>query len=166
MKIKVKLKSTKASSLMEMVCVIGISVLIGAAIIAGIDFISRFYKKTSSASEARILSSTLTAEVTDELRYAGSFTTDGDGVLTEFFSPSFGKLKGGFRSEKGRIVIGGNSDACELISSAAYTNGLSADIDVKYIEADGKFRVKLSVFSGTDIFESEFDVMPLNAVGE
>lgn len=162
---KSKLKSNSGSSLMEMLCVVGISVLIGAVLIVGLDFATGFYKKTVADSEARILSSTLTTAVTDELRYIGSYETDPEGRLTGFFSQSCGRLTGGFGSEDGRIVLGSGGDVHELLSDAAYTNGITADIDVVFDETEGVFKVKLSVFNGEEVIESEFEVMPLNPAG-
>lgn len=163
---KAKLKSNSGMSLMEMICAIGISLLIGVAIITGIDFATRYYKRTASTSEANILSSTLTAAVTDELRYIGSFKADSDGNITEFFSQSFGKLSGGFGSDDGIIIVGSGADAHLLLSSNAYTNGLKAYIDVKYRSPEGVFKVKLTVMSGSNTLVNEFEVSPLNAAYE
>ena len=162
---KLKLKGNSGSSLMEMLCVVGISLLIGAALIVGLDFATGFYKKTVSDSEARILSSTLTTAVTDELRYIGSYETDPAGGLTGFFSQSFGRLTGGIGSKDGRIVLGSGSDEHELLSPAAYTGGITADIDVVFDETAGVFKVKLSVINGENAIDSEFEVKPLNPPG-
>lgn len=163
---KAKLKSCTGSSLIEMLCVIGISVLIGAAILVGMDFAAGFYRSTVSMSEAKYLSSTLTIAVTDELRYAGSFKVDTDGKLTEFFSQNYGKLNGGFTSTDGRIVLGSGSEAYELLSEAAYTNGSSADIEVHYDNDKGLFKVRLTVTGGINTIENQFEVKPLNAAPE
>lgn len=161
-KLRIKLKSHNGSSLLEMVCVVAISVLIGTAIIVGVDFASGFYKTTRSESEAEILSSTLKAAVTDELRYCGSLETDESGSITRLFSQSFGLIDC-YREQDGRIVASGSDGLHELISPAAYSNGLTAALEVKYLEDKGRFSVKLTVFAEETEISSEFEVEPLNA---
>ena len=123
--------------------------LLSMCIATGVAFGARQYRRAVANSEARILCSTLTNAITDEL----SNTTIFDSSKT---------LKA---NADGQIC---REDGSLLLPEAAYTGTetLSAKIKVTYADADKKYKIELAVSpNNTDWkVETKFDVLPLNPV--
>lgn len=123
--------------------------LLSMCIATGVAFGARQYRRAVANSEARILCSTLTNAITDEL----SNTTIFDSKKT---------LEA---NADGQIC---REDGSLLLPEAAYTGTetLSATIKVTYADADKKYKIELAVSpNNTDWkVETKFDVLPLNPV--
>ena len=135
-------------SLGEVMVALLIVSLLSMSIATGVAFGMRQYNKAVANSEARILCSTLTSVITDELSNARNF--DSNNTL---------------KAKDGQIYKG---DGSPLLPAAAYSGGtheLSATIENLKFE-NGKYTVKLSVSPiNTDWkVETTFDVLPLNSV--
>lgn len=154
------LSDKKGITLSELLATTAIVVLIFASVSLMIKVSTETYKDSVSMSESRMLCSTLTSVIADELRYAGTVTTDHSGNLVSFFSRNYGS-DGASTFETngdGQLTLGGE----ELLSKSAYVYNTRARVKVKFI--DGVFRVELTVTNGGGdvMVKNNFEVMPLN----
>lgn len=155
------LKDKRGLSLTELLASIVVMLLVAAIMVVGVRLGTKAYVKSVSMSEAQILCSTLSTIVSDELRYAGTITVDGDGTV-RFFSSNYGKADNvglSFGSdEEGHVTLGNN----RILSSRAYPYGLKASVDLTYDNA--KFSSTIRIYSASDneLAVNSFDVKPIN----
>ncbi len=121
--------------------------LLSMCIATGVAFGARQYRRAVANSEARILCSTLTNAITDELSN------------TTIFDPSK-TLKA---NADGQIC---REDGSLLLPEAAYTGTETLSATIKVTYADKKYKIELAVSpNNTDWkVETKFDVLPLNPV--
>jgi len=157
-----KLKSRKAFTLVEMLCVIVVIVLMTAVFAAAINLAAESYDDSVMRSESELLTSTLMTVISDELRYAGNTKVDAAGNISSIFSQKFGSLSEGFSLSDGHIMLGGHT----LLADKAYTYGLKVTaLSVIYHADEGFFSVSFSIaHKGSDIATKEFDVKPVNEI--
>lgn len=151
----VKLRSRQGMTLTEVLVALLILSLVTVGVAAGVGASVRVYRQAAEASDAQMLTSTLSTALMDELRYARDIQADGS-----FTSDTFGEGSSVEVSD-GRITVGGE----KLLSDAAYA-GLRVKDSVTVTYAGGVFHVELTVQSGTedrDIRTVSFAVRALNA---
>lgn len=179
--IKKKLNAQKGFSLGELMAATIILLLASQVLAQGMAFAVRMYNQTLTKSHGKQLCSTLTATIETELRYTTTITTDSNGNLRTYFSPSYGQTQSGFLSidkddtitDKGEIAIkatdaDGKNYIQRLLSSASYSSyNLKAKVDkVQYDTSAGLFHVTLTIY-GQDakkIVTTNFDVIPVNNI--
>ena len=126
--------------------------LLSMCIATGVAFGARQYRRAVANSEARILCSTLTNAITDELSNTTIFDSSDSSKTLQ-------------ANADGQIC---REDGSLLLPEAAYTGTetLSATIKVTYADADKKYKIELAVSpNNTDWkVETKFDVLPLNPV--
>lgn len=151
----VKLRSRQGMTLTEVLVALLILSLVTVGVAAGVGASVRVYRQAAEASDAQMLTSTLSTALMDELRYARDIQADGS-----FTSDTFGEGSSVEVSD-GRITVGGE----KLLSDAAYA-GLRVKDSITVTYAGGVFHVELTVQSGTedrDIRTVSFAVRALNA---
>ena len=147
-----KLRSRRGFTLTEMIIATGIMLLVALVLGVGIATATRVYREVTVHSEASVLCGTLSAAMSDELRYASDPRGDGS-----FDSRTYGEGVS-FQTDNGRIRIGGY----DLLSEKAYTSGLEASAAVSY--QDGAFRVRIAVTEQAHtetLAEADFTIRPL-----
>jgi prepilin-type N-terminal cleavage/methylation domain-containing protein len=154
---KQKLKSKRGFSLSEMLMVLLIMSLVGAAIGVGISAGARAYIDVTDSSEASILCSTLATELMDELRFAQDIQTGTDDALTSYTSQKWG-TNVAIAAADGRVTIGGK----QILDEEAYT-GLQATATVTY--TGGLFHVTIDVSraGGATLQSTTFQIRAINA---
>ena len=157
-----KLKSRKAFTLIEVMCVVVIMVLLSGVLLVGVRLARDSYDESISRSEGELLCSTLTTAISDELRYAGSTEVDAAGTIQTFFSQKFGRLEGGFSLSDGHVMLGETA----LLADKAYTYGLKVTtLTVQYNAAAYAFNITLKISrNGSEITSEQFSVKPVNPV--
>ena len=192
LRLRNKLRACGGFTLVEMLSTLAIVVLITMLVAVGVSLATRTYSQSIELSEAKVLHSTLSEVISNELAQTGTIeaagaSADGKGYkLGKFFSrnygvkddlcafqvldPETGKVmaSGG----KGQLALGSGTVQNRLLSSAAYTNGTTATIGVNYYEAKetpavpAHFEVTLNVYSkdGNELVSNTFDVVPYNHV--
>ena len=66
-----KLRGSRGVTLTETLCTVLIVLLISAMLAVGVRFAVRTYRESMELSETELLCSTLTAAISDKLRYSG-----------------------------------------------------------------------------------------------
>ena len=168
----------------EMLVAILILGLVSGGVAEGIRFGAEQYQKSMQLSEARVLCSTLTSIIQDELGNTHKITVKADGTLYSFFSRNYAVPKS---TDGSRLVAAdpdsgseldadkygelkmmgtgpGELDGLPLLSSASYTSfKLRVNPTVKY--SGGVFTVTLKIRpagASEDTLTSTFFVLPLN----
>ncbi|WP_455504040.1 hypothetical protein [Blautia sp.] len=181
-KIRKKLSNRQGFSLGELLAATIILLLASQVMAQGIAFGARMYNQSLTRSHAKQLCSTLTNVIETELRYTTSISTDANGELKSYFSPTYGKTYSNFEAidEKGKEITSadeGGEIAIEisnddnkkvwqrLISSASYSSyGLKARVRSVKKENENLFHVILDIRDkdGNKLITNEFDVIPVN----
>ena len=159
-----KLRSRGGMTLTELLCAVVIVLLISGLLAVGVRFSVRAYQRSMAASQAQVLSSTLTAAISDKLRYCGSVSPDGDQIFIRDMGSVEGDEKGEvFRvSADGELLLGEN----KLLGSRAYPQGLQVeDFHMEYDSTGGIFRVSFRIADsgGTELAAAEFEVKRVNS---
>ena len=153
-------RAKQGFTLVELLCAIVVLLLVSALMVTGIQLGIRALNKSVSASEARVLCSTLQTTVSDELRYAG--TTQRDGNAITFFSQNYSGEGVGFSAdEEGHVLLGEK----KLLPNNAYPHGLRATVQLTDYDSGRRvFSVAVTVTnaSGTVLAETAFEVRQLN----
>lgn len=173
MKKQHKLRRKTGYTLAESLIAILLIALISMGLATGVAFGVRQYNNSVTRSEARILCSTLTSVITDELSsIQGSCSKSESGNTVSYHSERYG-VSGELKADGGHICIGDT----KLIPDAAYstTMQLRAAVEVTPSPATAgsevtRFTVRLTIQSPdrTSVYKKEiettFDVIPLNTV--
>ncbi len=157
------LKSKKGATITEMLAVILVVLMLSALVVTGVQLAVDTYARSVAASEAKILCSTLTSAIKNELRFAGSIQ-QGDPI--KYFSPRQAADCSLVVSE-GQLKLDTGTEIKNLVSSGSYTYGNQASLDIlTYDPANGTFAVKLRILdaSGKTLTTSEFQVKHLEEI--
>ena len=161
-----KLRGSRGVTLTETLCTVLIVLLISAMLAVGVRFAVRTYRESMELSETELLCSTLTAAISDKLRYSGK---EGQGVGT---TDSGGG--GSFAiSDDGEVVIQTtDSEEFRLLGSASYPQGLRVRTTgtgetgfISYSAETGIFTVSFAIADaqGNILKKTCFDVKRINA---
>ncbi len=152
-----KLRCKKGVTITEMLCVLLVLALIGVTLVTGVDFAMKTYSKTLARSEARILCSTISAALKNELRYAGAMELKGTDF--SYFSQSNGDKTRLEVSDDGIIQLVSASKTKDLVSASAYTYGAKAELTVTYDQTKNIFTVDLKIIGqNTTLAAGNFEV--------
>lgn len=180
-RIKKRLRTQGGFSIAEMLVTILILALVSGGLAGGIRFGMEQYNRSMQLSEAKILCSTLTSILREELSNTHEIWTDGE-TVSSFYSRHYAdrsfdegsRLAAvepdvGEEREYGELAmmdVGGEGESKPLLSSASYTRfDLRVKPEVKY--SDGVFTVTLKIRpkgASEDTLASSFCVLPLNDV--
>ena len=158
-----RLRARRGITLVETLAAALVLLLLGLMLNTGLLLARRGYDQLTAEAETRTLLSTLTAALSQELRYAREVETYPNGALASYTSTGFDE---GTALEldlvTGRLTAGGQ----QLLPPGAYGNGdcrLDA-FSVTYHEASGLFTVTLAVSDRRGVEnETTFTVRCLNA---
>lgn len=160
-----KLRGSRGVTLTETLCTVLIVLLISAMLAVGVRFAVRTYRE--ELSETELLCSTLTAAISDKLRYSGD-------VNGGFFA-GVGAADGGgaFHIEDGEVIIETiDKEKVKLLGSASYPQGLRVRTTgtgetgfISYSAETGIFTVSFAIADaqGNILKETCFDVKRINA---
>lgn len=162
--IRKKLRSRRGLTLAETLTTLAVFAILSVALVQGTTAAWKVYQKAVVASEARILQSTLTQALSDELRYAQNIKEEISPIT--FDSKTYGQNVS-VQSADGRVRIGDESTSYDLLPNKAYTGGLKAEAELSYVVVNdtGIFTVKLKISHDLipDGITSELCVQALNA---
>lgn len=159
-----KLKNSRGFTMTELLCAVVVVLLLSALLVVGIRFSSSTYTNSTRMSEAQLLCSTLTANISDKLRYCGSVEESEEGGVSKIFIQNVGSVaeKGDtFQvDEDGHVTLGGK----KLLSASAYPRGLKAkEVTLTYNRNTDIFDVTIQITDGSRVLaETEFEVKRLN----
>lgn len=149
------LKSKRGFTLSELLIAVLILGLVTAGAAVGVNASLKAYHASVQASEARMLLSTLSESVMDELRYAENISADGDNP--SYTSANYGIGATLQDNDDGQIVA--FTTGSSIIGTGAY-NGLKAEIAYPY--ESGVFNVTITVKNGSKVLETtSFSVTPI-----
>lgn len=157
---------SRGFTLIETMTTCVILALISAIMVTGTQIGLKVLSNSAGESEGKVLCSTISSMIKDELRYAGSFTVDSDGNLVSYFSQNFGSSED---SEESDIAIDGDGHVTvvgeQLRSKWSYVSGLKAD-NVIVVYKNGIFGVTVTVEDGSGkvVAKQKFDVKPVNNI--
>ena len=155
-----KLRNRQGVTLVEMTVAAGVLALLGLVLHTGLFMAQDSYNKMVEESESRLLLSTLSNLLSDELRYARKVVTNDEGVLQRYTSINHGRNTTLSISQEGQLEANNR----RMLSSGAYGNGVYRieDFIVTY-DADSVFQVTLKVTGDHTISkETSFSVRCLN----
>jgi len=159
-----RLRSVSGMTLTEMLCSVLVLLLVSALLTVGVSFSVRTYRESMAASEAQMLCSTLTAAISDKLRYS-TLEDESKLFLTGCGSDC------SFYIEEGRVLISATVKTdekknYELLGPGAYPRGLVVKADrLVDMTDDGKmFTVAFAVQNGQGetLAETSFQVKRIN----
>ena len=153
-----KLKNSRGFTMTELLCAVVVVLLLSALLVVGIRFSSSTYTNSTRMSEAQLLCSTLTANISDKLRYCGSVEESEEGGVSKIFIQNVGDT---FQvDEDGHVTLGGK----KLLSASAYPRGLKAkEVTLTYNSNTDIFGVTIQITDGSRVLaETEFEVKRLN----
>ena len=164
-------KKTGASIAETMVALIIIS-LLSMSIATGVAFGARQYSKSTARSEARILCSSLTSMIQDELRNTTEVQTAADGSLlgyrSTYFQTDDDALSRFDDNGDTYITVVTGTQTFRLLGEAAYSGGDNITTELKSVTYDDVkelFSVSLVVHTkNAGDVQSDFNVIPLNSV--
>jgi len=182
-----KLRSNRGFTLVEMISTLAIVVLITMLVAVGVSLATRTYASSVELSEAKVLHSTLSDVISNELAQTSTIKpnpqaagSDGGYTLGKFFSRNYGveddlcsfRVISADGKDFGELALGSDTKQNRLLSSGAYTNGTGAKVSAVYYGdgvKDGEpahFEVTLGVYSkdGNELVTNTFDVVPYNTV--
>ena len=145
-----KLRGSRGVTLTETLCTVLIVLLISAMLAVGVRFAVRTYRESMELSETELLCSTLTAAISDKLRYSGE-------VGQNMFIQGVGTT---------------DSEEFRLLGSASYPQGLRVRTTgtgetgfISYSAETGIFTVSFAIADaqGNILKETCFDVKRINA---
>ena len=118
-----KLRGSRGVTLTETLCTVLIVLLISAMLAVGVRFAVRTYRESMELSETELLCSTLTAAISDKLRYSGEV---GQNMFIQGVGTTDSGGGGSFAiSDDGEVVIQTtDSEEFRLLGSASYPQGL------------------------------------------
>ena len=162
-----KLRGSRGVTLTETLCTVLIVLLISAMLAVGVRFAVRTYRESMELSETELLCSTLTAAISDKLRYSGE-------VGQNMFIQGVGTTdSGGGSFAIGEVVIQTtDSEEFRLLGSASYPQGLRVRTTgtgetgfISYSAETGIFTVSFAIADaqGNILKETCFDVKRINA---
>lgn len=165
-----KLRGRRGVTLTETLCTVLIVLLISAMLAVGVRFAVRTYRESMELSETELLCSTLTAAISDKLRYSGE-------VGQNMFIQGVGTTDSGGGSfaisDDGEVVIQTtDSEEFRLLGSASYPQGLRVrmtgtgeTVFISYSAETGIFTVSFAIADaqGNILKETCFDVKRINA---
>lgn len=164
-----KLRGRRGVTLTETLCTVLIVLLISAMLAVGVRFAVRTYRESMELSETELLCSTLTAAISDKLRYSGE-------VGQNMFIQGVGTTDSGGSfaiSDDGEVVIQTtDSEEFRLLGSASYPQGLRVRMTgtgetgfISYSAETGIFTVSFAIADaqGNILKETCFDVKRINA---
>ena len=166
-----RLRGNRGVTLTETLCTVLIVLLISAMLAVGVRFAVRTYRESMELSETELLCSTLTAAISDKLRYSGE-------VGENMFIQGVGTTDSGGSfaiSDDGEVVIRTtDGEEFRLLGSASYPQGLrvrrqaagAGETDfIEYSAETGIFTVSFAVADaqGNVLKETCFDVKRINA---
>ena len=165
-----KLRGSRGVTLTETLCTVLIVLLISAMLAVGVRLAVRTYRESMELSETELLCSTLTAAISDKLRYSGE-------VGQNMFIQGVGTTDSGGGSfaisDDGEVVIQTtDSEEFRLLGSASYPQGLrvrttgTGETDfISYSAETGTFTVSFAIADaqGNILKETCFDVKRINA---
>ena len=165
-----KLRKKTGFSLGETMVALLIISLITMSIATAVAFGARQYGNSVSRSEARILCSSLSSIIQDELRNTTQVMIDGDDLYYRTTNYESGDDLSRFdQDEDGHIVVMTGTEKFLLLGEAAYSgeDDLTAELESISFD-DGVFNVSLVVHTsnGGGEIRSDFTVIPLNTVKE
>ena len=155
-----KLRGSRGVTLTETLCTVLIVLLISAMLAVGVRFAVRTYRESMELSETELLCSTLTAAISDKLRYC---TVETDAVFIQGVGYVKGTAENIFtvNSDSGQVYLGEN----KLLGVYAYPEGLKVkDFSVKYDGTKRIFTVAFQIEDGRDtkLAEADFQVKQIN----
>jgi prepilin-type N-terminal cleavage/methylation domain-containing protein len=184
-----KLESRKGFTLVEMVVTLAIVVLVTLVVGTGMAFAATEFARSMELSEAKVLQSTLSNTIGNELTatnaiHSASKTVTGSVggkdhtvyTLGTYFSKSFGDncelepMKDGAPASYGQIyqVDSEGGGKQPLLSNSTYTRGLQASVSVEYADGpnepvNGRFSVTIGIYNERGdllIEDTVFDFIP------
>ena len=165
-----RLRGSRGVTLTETLCTVLIVLLISAMLAVGVRFAVRTYRESMELSETELLCSTLTAAISDKLRYSGE--------VGNIFIQGVGTTDSGGGglfaiSDDGEVVIRTtDSKEFRLLGSASYPQGLRVRTTgtgetgfISYSAETGIFTVSFAIADaqGNILKETCFDVKRINA---
>ena len=154
-----KLRGSRGVTLTETLCTVLIVLLISAMLAVGVHFAVRTYRESMELSETELLCSTLTAAISDKLRYC---TVEADNTVfiqgVGYVEATADKI---FTADSGQVYLGGK----KFLGAYAYPEGLKVkDFSVKYDGTKRIFTVAFQIEDGRDtkLAEADFQVKQIN----
>ena len=166
-----KLRGSRGVTLTETLCTVLIVLLISAMLAVGVRFAVRTYRESMELSETELLCSTLTAAISDKLRYSGEV---GQNMFIQGVGTTDSGGGGSFAiSDDGEVVIQTtDSEEFRLLGSASYPQGLRVRTTgtgetgfISYSAETGIFTVSFAIADaqGNILKETCFYVKRINA---
>ena len=158
-----KLGSQRGMTLTEMLCAVIIVLLFSGLVAVGTSASVRSFRTSMAESQAQELCSTLTAAISDKLRYCGSVKAEGN----QIFIQDIGNVSGDGGSifqvdeESGQLYLGQK----QFLSAAAYPEGLRVDaFQMRYDGNGGIFSVSFQIVGqdGVVLAPAVFQVQRIN----
>lgn len=139
-----KLIDRRGMTLTELLCAIVVLLLVSALLVVGVNFSLRTFRDSMATSEAQTLRSTLTAAISDKLRYCTVDVVDG-----QLFIHGVGKVDEDEQGEvfhvddaTGQLYLG----ETKLLGAASYPEGLRlSKFTMRYDEADAIFTITFDI---------------------
>ena len=147
-----KLRDKRGMTLVEMLCAVLLLLMMSGLLTLGVNFAVKTYHESMQSSQAQELCSTITAAISDKLRYCGSVSKNGDSIFIQdvgSVSGSEGEIFSVNRS--GEITLDALGSK-KLLGSKSYPRGLRVS------------ELKMSYDSDSEIFSVSFKIT--NAAGE
>lgn len=165
-----KLRGSRGVTLTETLCTVLIVLLISAMLAVGVRFAVRTYRESMELSETEPLCSTLTAAISDKLRYSGEV---GQNMFIQGVGTTYSGGGSFAISDDGEVVIQTtDSEEFRLLGSASYPQGLRVRMTgtgetgfISYSAETGIFTVSFAIADaqGNILKETCFDVKRINA---
>lgn len=153
-----KLKSSRGLTLVELVAATAVLALLGLMLQTGLLMAQNSYTTLTGEAERQLLLSTLTDLLSNELRYARKVTTEEDGTLQRYTSPSYGINTTLTLNGDGQLV----AKERKVLSTGAYGNGDYRLDRCVITYSGGVFQVELEVSGRGGSDETAFSVRCLN----
>ena len=156
-----RLRNQNGLTLTEMLCTVIIVLLFSSLVAVGANAAVRTYRESMELSETELLCSTLTAAISDKLRYC---TVEADNTV---FIQGVGYVKGPAKDifkvdlASGQVYLGEN----KFLGAYAYPEGLKVkDFSVEYNDTERVFTVKFQIEDRRDtkLAEADFQVKQIN----
>lgn len=141
-----KLRSSRGMMLTELLVALAIVALIGMSMTVGVSSAAKIYRDATQLFEAETLCGTILTYLEDEFRFSRNIRSQTNGDVI-FDSQVFGKDVKVF-VEDGKIKIGKDGDAFDLLGDAAYTSGLTVlkdECTVTYDKSSGQIAITITV---------------------
>lgn len=155
-----KLRNNSGMTLTELLMAILIVSISTALVGVGIRLAVNSYKACMEASQAQMLCSTLTADISDKLRFSGT-VKETNGKIDEIFIQELGKVAVFDINRDGILELDGRP----IINSGAYPRGLKLKgFSIKFNSTTNIFTVKFDVVNDKNktVISQEFQVKRIN----